>query len=81
MFAEDVERESVADFLSRLISDQNQLLARAAVTGGARPRLAAAFEAGLGETRELVADLGTETASTIDRVADAFARRLAELDS
>ena len=78
VFAEVVENESIEDFLSRLLSDQNQLAACA--TSGTRRDLTAAFEDGLAEARELLLSVPGEGSGAVNLVAVEFGRRLAALE-
>ncbi|MCA8974145.1 MAG: hypothetical protein KDC98_05455 [Planctomycetes bacterium] len=80
-FAEIVEGESIEVFLSRLLSDQNQLVGQASAPRGRQQERTAAFEQGVAESRELLADLGDEARQIVDLVAAEFARRLAALEN
>ncbi|MCR9247127.1 MAG: hypothetical protein NXI31_19005 [bacterium] len=82
-FAELVAVESTGSFLSRLLSDQNQLAALAppALGTAGRDALNAAFEAGCAESLELLAALPGADAAAVAAVAAEFARRLAELET
>lgn len=82
-FAEVVEIESIDEFLSRLLSDQNQLGACSLPVDNSALRrdLNAAFESGVTEARELLAEVPGEGLGAVEQVAAEFARRLAELDS
>jgi len=82
-FAEVVEGESVGEFLSRLLSDQNQLVGQAVdttVDGNLQRERDAAFEQGVREARELLAAIGGQAAVVVDAVAAEFDRRLAALE-
>lgn len=84
VFAGSAAPESIEVFLSRLLSDQNQLAARAASASSGselRPALTAAFEAGVAETGELLAEVPGGGGAVVEQVAAEFARRIAELES
>lgn len=78
VFFEPVESESIEVFLSRPISDQNQLAGL--IANCARSDLHMAFSDGLAETRELLASASEQAQSTVELVASEFSRRLALLD-
>lgn len=85
VFAEDVDAESVDDFLGRLLSAQNQLGAlRARALGPAPLRMAldGALRDGATEAAEMLAgDVATGGAAVavVAEVLEAYARRLAAL--
>lgn len=81
VFAEVFDSETVEAFLSRMISDYNQLAALVATDATPRSRLSDAFAAGLAETRELLAEVPGDGPAAVEQAAAEFVRRLAELDS
>lgn len=84
-FAEVVGAETTAAFVSRLVSDQNQLAARgaSAAPSAVRVVLNAAFEAGSTEAAELLAAVPDSAAAqvAVSAARAEFGRRIAELDS
>jgi len=77
-FVVTVAGEAVADFVSRLLSDQNRLLGRASAGPAARHAArVAAFAQGLGECRELLAEAAATVHGLLDRVEAEFGRRSA----
>lgn len=78
-FAEIVEGEAVGAFVSRLLSDQNQLVGHAPAGAGRQHERTASFGQGLVETRELLAEAGAEIGALLAAVEAEFGRRLAAL--
>ena len=85
VFAEVVGAETTAAFVSRLVSDQNQLAARgaSAAPSAVRVVLNAAFDAGSAEAAELLAAVPDSAAAqaAVEAARREFGRRIAELDS